>query len=109
MPTITGEPAEALAPGKAHFEVGGQAVSLEPTVDGDGLFFVFKDATAPRETYGGGRFLSAAAPKDGKVILDFNRAYNPPCAFSAFATCPLPTPENVLHVRIEAGEKKLDH
>jgi uncharacterized protein len=84
-------------------------VSLEPTVDGDGLFFVFKDATAPRETYGAGRFLSAPAPKDGKVILDFNRAYNPPCAFSAFATCPLPTPENVLRVRIEAGEKKVDH
>jgi uncharacterized protein (DUF1684 family) len=109
VPTVTGEPAEALAPGKAHFEVGGQAVSLEPTVDGDGLFFVFKDATAPRETYGAGRFLSAPAPKDGKVILDFNRAYNPPCAFSAFATCPLPTPENVLRVRIEAGEKKVDH
>ncbi len=109
VPTVTGQPAQELAPGKAHFEIGGQAVSLEPTVDGDGLFFVFKDATAPKETYGAGRFLSAAAPRDGKVTLDFNRAYNPPCAFSAFATCPLPTPENVLRVRIEAGEKKLDH
>lgn len=109
VPTVTGQPAQELAPGKAHFEMGGQAVSLEPTVDGDGLFFVFKDATAPKETYGAGRFLSAAAPRDGKVVLDFNRAVNPPCAFSAFATCPLPIPENVLRVRIEAGEKKVDH
>ena len=106
VPSVTGQPQKALAPGKAHFEVGGRAVSLEPTADGDALFFVFKDATAPKETYGAGRFLAAATPRDGKVILDFNRAYNPPCAFSAFATCPLPTPENVLPVRIEAGEKK---
>lgn len=106
VPSVTGEPQEAVAPGKAHFEVGGRAVSLEPTADGDDLFFVFKDATAPKETYGAGRFLAAAAPKDGKVTLDFNRAYNPPCAFTPHATCPLPTPENVLPVRIEAGEKR---
>jgi uncharacterized protein (DUF1684 family) len=106
VPSVTGEPQKAVAPGKAHFEVGGRAVSLEPTAEGDELFFVFKDATAPKETYGAGRFLYAAAPKDGKVILDFNRAYNPPCVFTPYATCPLPTPENVLPLRIEAGEKK---
>lgn len=105
VPSVTGQTQKALAPGRAHFEVEGRAVSLEPTGDGEDLFFVFKDATAPRETYGAGRFLTAAAPRDGKVILDFNRAYNPPCVFSPYATCPLPTPENVLKVRIEAGEK----
>ena len=60
----------------------------------------------PAETYGAGRFLTAAPPRDGTVVLDFNRAYNPPCAFSPYATCPLPLPRNVLPVRIEAGEKK---
>jgi uncharacterized protein (DUF1684 family) len=89
--------------------VEGKEYALEPTVDGDGLFFVFKDATAPRETYGAGRFLYTTQPKDGKVVLDFNRAYNPPCAFSAYATCPLPLPRNVLRVRIEAGEKAWGH
>ena len=109
VPSVTGQTQRALAPGKAHFQVGGRDVSLEPTADGDALFFVFKDATAPKETYGAGRFLTAEAPKDGKVILDFNRAYNPPCVFSPYATCPLPTPENILPVRIEAGEKLWGH
>jgi hypothetical protein len=105
VPSVTGTPTREKVPGRAVFEVAGKSVALEPTGDGGDLFFVFKDATAPRETYGGGRFLSAAAPKDGTVVLDFNRAYNPPCVFTPFATCPLPRPENVLAVRIEAGEK----
>ncbi len=72
--------------------------------------FVFKDATAPTQTYGAGRFLGAELPVGGKVILDFNRAYNPPCAVTPYATCPLPERQNVLPVRIEAGEKKYgDH
>ena len=70
------------------------------------MLFVFKDATSGKTTYGGGRFLYAALPKDGKVVLDFNRAYNPPCAFTPYATCPLPPPRNRLTVPIEAGEKK---
>ena len=72
--------------------------TLEPTSEKGGakLSFVFRDRTAPAETYGAGRFLSADAPVDGKLVLDFNRAYNPPCAFTAFATCPLPPPENWL-------------
>jgi len=106
QPSAAGPPQPALAPGLARFEVGGRAVALEPTVEPDGsLFFVFRDATAPAETYGAGRFLTAAAPAGGTVVLDFNRACNPPCAFTEFATCPLPQPENVLPVRIEAGEK----
>ena len=70
--------------------------------------FVFKDATAPAETYGAGRFLGAGLPASGKVLLDFNRACNPPCAFTPHATCPLPDRQNVLPVRIEAGEKSYD-
>lgn len=108
VPSVIGTPQKGIAPGRAHFTVAGQEVTLEPTADGEDLFFVFKDATAPKETYGAGRFLYATAPKDGKVILDFNRAFNPPCAFSPYATCPLPTKENTLGVRIEAGEKKFE-
>ena len=68
------------------------------------LFFIFSDATSRDATYAAGRFLYAALPKDGTVILDFNKAINPPCAFTDFATCPLPIKENRLPVRIEAGE-----
>jgi uncharacterized protein (DUF1684 family) len=110
VPSAVGIPTTEQAPGRAWFTVDGKEVSLEPTLEDDGgLFFVFKDKTAPGETYGAGRFLGAAAPKDGVVLLDFNRAYNPPCAFSAYATCPLPLPQNVLPVRIPAGEKKYGH
>jgi uncharacterized protein (DUF1684 family) len=105
VPSVIGTPTHELAPGRAWFKLDGKEYSLEPTQDGDSLFFVFKDKTAPRETYGAGRFLDAPAPRSGTVVLDFNRAYNPPCAFTTFATCPLPLPENVLPVRIEAGEK----
>ncbi len=108
VPSIVGIPTQEQAPGRAHFTVDGQALTLEPTLEGEDLFFVFKDRTAPKETYGAGRFLVAEPPKDGKVILDFNRAYNPPCAFTPYATCPLPLPENVLPVRIPAGEKKFE-
>jgi len=106
VPSVTGDVTVEQAPGRAVFTVDGKQYALEPTQDGDALFFVFKDRTAPKETYGAGRFLVADGPRDGKVVLDFNRAYNPPCAFTPFATCPLPTPQNVLPVRIEAGEKK---
>jgi uncharacterized protein (DUF1684 family) len=109
VPSVVGIPTREQAPGRAWFTVEGKEISLEPTLDGEELFFVFKDRTAPGETYGAGRFLSAAAPKDGAVVLDFNRAYNPPCAFSPWATCPLPLPQNVLPVRIPAGEKKWGH
>jgi uncharacterized protein (DUF1684 family) len=102
---VTGSVARRLVPGRAVFGIGGQRLALEPTADGAGLVFVFRDATAGVETYGAGRFLSAAAPREGRVVLDFNRAVNPPCAFTPFATCPLPRPENVLPVRVTAGER----
>jgi uncharacterized protein (DUF1684 family) len=70
------------------------------------LFFVFRDATSNKSTYGAARFLYATASKDGSVILDFNKAINPPCAFTPYATCPLPPPQNRLTLAVTAGEKK---
>ncbi len=96
------------SPGYAEFTLEGREYRLHPITEGPNprqLFFIIKDRTAGAETYGGGRFLYAEMPKDGVVVLDFNKAENPPCAFTAFATCPLPPKENVLPVRIEAGEK----
>lgn len=94
--------------GQLKFSIGGREVTLLPFQDdpGSGLFIVFSDRTAGLETYGAGRFLDAKPPVDGKVILDFNHAYNPPCAFTPFATCPLAPRENKLPVEIRAGEKK---
>lgn len=103
--TIVGEKEEQMSPGYAEFQKGGQQIRLEATTEGDSLFFVFRDNTAGKTTYPAARFLYSALPKNGKVTLDFNRAYNPPCAFTAFATCPLPTPQNRLSIDIPAGEK----
>lgn len=104
---IPGLEDELPVPGAAVFTVDGKEYRLEPVLEeGDlPLFFIFGDATNGKGSYGAGRFLYTKAAKDGKVVLDFNRAYNPPCAFTPFATCPLPTPENRLPFRVEAGEK----
>ena len=92
--------------GFVTFELGGQEQRLEAHVDEDEyLRLDFKDTTNGDTTYVGGRFLVAEMPKDGKIIVDFNRAYNPPCAYTDYATCPLPPLENRLPIRIEAGEK----
>jgi uncharacterized protein len=108
VPNILGQVEDNPSPGAAVFERDGKTYRLDVIDQGkDGsLFFVFGDRTNGRETYGGGRFLDAPPPKDGKVVIDFNEAYNPPCAFTAFATCPLPPPQNKLAVGVEAGEKK---
>jgi uncharacterized protein (DUF1684 family) len=89
------------------FEIGGSVYRLEPiSASESSLFFVFGDDTSGLETYGGGRFLVADPPlEDGTVVLDFNKAYNPPCVFTPFATCPLPHDANRLPIRVEAGEK----
>ena len=91
----------------------GRGTRLRPDLFGGGkdkqLFYIFRDLTTGKETYPAGRFLYSDGPKDGHVVLDFNKAYNPPCAFTEFATCPLPPKENRLAVRIEAGEKKYGH
>ncbi len=97
------------SPGEAVFTIGGREQRLDAVLEepeARELFFIFRDRTAGKETYPAGRFLYAEMPTDGTVVLDFNKAYSPPCAFTTFATCPLPPKENRLGVRIEAGEKK---
>lgn len=103
--TITNTIDEMVAPGQAEFVLAGQTYRLEPVIEEDHLFYIFKDRTAGKTTYGAGRFLTSPMPKDGKVTVDFNQAYNPPCAFTPYATCPLPLKENQLPIAIEAGEK----
>ena len=91
-------------PGYVVFQLGGRELRLEPVGGGRWLFFIFRDRTSARQTYGAGRFLYSEMPRDGKVILDFNRAENPPCAYNPYTTCPLPPKQNHLPVAIEAGE-----
>lgn len=108
VPDVIGIDEEVDAPADVVFKLDGHVHRLQGLTGGDRgeLWLVFGDATNRRETYGGGRFLYTAAPEaDGRVVVDFNRAYNPPCVFSPFATCPLPWPENRLPVRVEAGER----
>lgn len=104
---VVDEVSDQPCPGYAEFELGGRVHKLDAIREGAGLFFVFRDATAGDTTYQPGRFLDVAAtPKPNATFtLDFNTAYNPPCAFSEFTTCPLPPKQNVMGVRVEAGEK----
>ena len=102
---ILGDTENHASPGYAVFNVNGQAGRLDASYEEDGeLFFTFRDATAGDLTYPAGRYLKTPLPQDGQLTLDFNRAYNPPCAFTPYATCPLPPPQNHLPQRIEAGE-----
>lgn len=95
-------------PGKAVFTRDDHTYELMPYQEEKGgpLFFVMADSTSGKETYGAARFMDVPLPKDGKVTLDFNLAYNPPCAFTPYATCPLAPPENRLNLRVTAGEEK---
>ena len=107
VPNVTGDLKPVSVSHRAVFEHAGQAVALLPMSVGEHeVFFVFRDRTSGKESYGAGRFLKASAPENGRIRLDFNRAYNPPCAFTPFATCPLPPPENWLPFAIPAGEQK---
>ena len=94
-------------PGYVEFKLGGRTLRLDALEEDDGLFFVLRDDTAGKTTYNSGRFLFVEKkPAPGETFtLDLNRAYNPPCAFSEYTTCPLPPKQNVLKVRIDAGEK----
>ena len=94
------------SPGYVTFTREGKEYRLEPVWEDRELFFIFRDATSNKSTYGAARFLYAAPAKDGTVMLDFNKAINPPCAFTAYATCPLPPPQNRLPLAVTAGEKK---
>ena len=109
---ILGQTEPSECPGYARFRLHGQELRLYPILEEPGakeLFYIFRDQTTGKETYPAGRFLYSGLPESGKVILDFNKAYNPPCAFTPYATCPLPPKENHLPVRIEAGEKTYGH
>jgi uncharacterized protein (DUF1684 family) len=105
---VVGSVDTSLASGYVEFERDGQLFHLDPIGDSpesETLFIIFKDQTSGRETYPPGRFLVASRLPDGEVVIDFNKAYNPPCAFTDYATCPLPPPENQLAIRITAGER----
>ena len=103
-----GRPQNYIAPGVASFERDGASCRLLPVFEGDRkrLFVLFSDLTNHDETYGAGRFVYAPLPEDGRVLIDFNMAFNPPCSFTPYAVCPLPPHENRLAVRVEAGEKR---
>lgn len=112
IPTVLGTEDIMQAPGYVRFKLFGKDMTLEPVIEdpkAPELFFIFRDKTSGKTTYPAGRFLYAAMPKDGKVVLDFNRSYNPPCAFTPFATCPLPPPQNRLTIAVKAGEKTYGH
>lgn len=108
-PTVLGTTQPAEVPGVAIFTVAGRELRLTPILEkgphGDELLFVFRDRTSGAETYTGGRFLVVPLPAGDALTLDFNRAHNPPCAFTPYATCPVPLAENRLDVRVEAGEQ----
>jgi len=117
IPTIIGIPLKLPVPGVAEFTLDGHTVRLEPVIEVPGdtrLFFILRDTTSKTATYGAARFLYASFPtngldKPGSLVLDFNRLQNPPCAYTPYATCPLPPPQNKLTVALPVGEKRYSH
>jgi hypothetical protein len=114
IPTVLGTTTHMPAPGVVEFTLDGKVLRLEPVLEdpkSTELFFIMRDATSKTTTYGAGRFLYTEFPdhglsQPGELWVDFNRLVNPPCAFTAYATCPLPPPQNRLSVEIPAGEKR---
>ena len=109
---VLGETVQMQNPGTVVFAVGGKAYRMEALLESDDakeLFFIFKDETSNTTTYGAGRYLYTPLAKNGRVDLDFNKAKNPPCAFTDFATCPLPPSANRLAVAVTAGELDYKH
>lgn len=106
IPNVLGGSFKMKSPGVLRFKLKGKKYTLQPVEEDDKLFIIFRDLSSRTETYGAGRFLYAAKPVNGKVILDFNKAENPPCAFTKYATCPLPPQQNRLDIEIKAGEKR---
>lgn len=106
---VIGQVNDYISPGVVEFELGGRKLRLTPVFETpaqDELFYIFKDATSGKTTYGAGRFVYSGLPDaEGMVTIDFNRAYSPPCAFTDFATCPLPPRQNRLDHGVEAGER----
>jgi uncharacterized protein (DUF1684 family) len=110
--SVAGTTSDMLVPGKLVFTLDGQSYGLEPLIgnpEQTELFIIFRDETSGTESYGAGRYLYATL-EDGRAVVDFNKAYNPPCAFTPYATCPLPPRSNRLPVAIRAGERRYgDH
>ena len=102
---ILGDIETLTSSGTVRLQLGGEELEMLPVDVGDQLWFIFRDLTSGSDTYAAARFLYADAPgEDGRMVVDFNRAYNPPCAFNPHTTCPLPPRANRLPVRVEAGE-----
>lgn len=106
---LLGDVETMTATGEAVFALDGEPVRMVAVEDAEELWFIFKDGTSTDSTYPAARFLYTPKAKDGRVVLDFNRAESPPCAFNPYATCPLPPPQNRLSVRVEAGEQYERH
>jgi hypothetical protein len=114
IPTVIGTTLDLPSPGVAEFQLAGKTLRLEPVLESsqdNALFFILRDSTSQTTTYQSARFLRTVFPdhglaQPGTLVLDFNQLYNPPCAYSSFATCPLPPEQNRLPVAIEAGEQR---
>lgn len=109
IPNLLGDIDTMTAPGEVSFSLHGTPQRMIAVEDGDELWFIFRDLTSGETTYPAARFLYTPMPVDGKVVMDFNRAENPPCAYNPHSTCPLPPPQNRLQVRVEAGEQLPQH
>ncbi|MFZ0632209.1 MAG: DUF1684 domain-containing protein [Acidobacteriaceae bacterium] len=117
IPTIIGTTLDLPAPGLAEFTLDGKTLRLEPVLEAPGakqLFFIVRDVTSHSTTYGAGRFLYAGFPdhglqQPGHIVLDFNRLQNPPCAYTPYATCPLPPEQNRLAIALPVGEERYSH
>lgn len=107
VPNVLGDIDNLTAPGVVSFTLNGQSLKMEAVTEGDDkeFWFIFRDLTSGKETYPAARFLYMPGPVNGRMILDFNKAENPPCAYNPYTTCPLPPEQNRLRTRIEAGEK----
>lgn len=103
---VLGQTSQNLCPGYVEFQKDGKSYQIDALDEGDKLYLIFADETSGGETYGGGRYIYVKKPEpNGTTILDFNKAYNPPCVFTPHATCPLPPRQNILDLAITAGEK----
>lgn len=110
IPTVLGQDATMDSPGEVEFTLNGHTMRLQAVTEGSPeLMLIIKDQTSGKTTYPAGLFIDTDAPKNGKVLIDFNRAYSPPCAFTAYATCPMPPRQNWLPTAVEAGEKYSGH
>jgi uncharacterized protein len=112
VPSVLGGTTPVVSPGRLQFTLAGRQLSVDAVLEeptDQSLWVIFRDLTAGKETYGAGRYVytDSLPDRDGQVVLDFNKAYNPPCALTPYATCPLPPRQNHLPLRIEAGEKRL--